>query len=370
VLVIFHEEQLGGATRSTLRLIPLLREQGWDFAFWAPKPSPLTDRLHGLGVEVHGAPRVVSYGLTSLRAPPGGARRLLRLPGYLASLRSLVRELDPVLVHANSLYSLAEATAARAAGARILFYVYEIVPRGWKGAAARRLAGGVSRQTVAISEASASSLAIGRARPTTIFGGAPLPPRPVALRRDPRPFVVGTVGVVARRKGSDLFVEAARRVRTARPETRFRMVGAVRGPRDAAWQQSLIRQARDVGVEHVEQANVQRELATWDAFVLPSRKDPFPIAMLEAMASGLPVIGTRSGGISEQVAAGCGMLVPPEDPRALAEAIVELMQLPYEVRRSMGEKARARVEERFTLEHQADGLHRAYLAVSGLQAHG
>ena len=41
-------------------------------------------------------------------------------------------------------------------------------------------------------------------------------------------------------------------------------------------------------------------LARWDAFVLPSRSDPFPISMLEAMASGLPVVGTRRDGIAEQ----------------------------------------------------------------------
>jgi glycosyltransferase involved in cell wall biosynthesis len=96
--------------------------------------------------------------------------------------------------------------------------------------------------------------------------------------------------------------------------------------------------------------------------VLPSRADPFPIAMLEAMAAGLPVIGARRDGIAEQVVPGAGLLVEPDDPRALADAIAWLAAQRGAVRERIGEHARARVADNFTLAHQANAMHDAYLA--------
>lgn len=364
VLVIFHEEFLGGASLSILRVIPALRERGWRFVFWAPRPSALFDELQRRGLEAHGAPRPVGYSLRRLRLPPGTLRRVAGSPRYLGALASLIRRRRPGLVHANSLYSLAEALGASASGARVLLQVHELVPPGPKGALARWIAPWISSERIAVSAASAATL---RRHPNdpvrVVFGGTQVPADPVPIRAEPEPFVVGTVGVVSPRKGTDVFVAAATEILARRRDISFKIIGAARDPVRPEWSQEVVRTARAAGIDYVESADVTARLREWDAFLLPSRTDPFPSAMLEAMALGLPVIGTRSGGMPEQVPPDGGVLVEPDDASALARAIVSVRELPVEERAAMGAAARNRVATRFTLEHQAAALDRAYRAL-------
>ena len=84
--------------------------------------------------------------------------------------------------------------------------------------------------------------------------------------------------------------------------------------------------------------------------------------MLEAMATGVPVIGTRRDGLAEQITDECGILVEPDNPAALAGAIRSLAELDAAERREMGRAARERVATRFNLERQADAMHQAYLS--------
>jgi glycosyltransferase involved in cell wall biosynthesis len=84
-----------------------------------------------------------------------------------------------------------------------------------------------------------------------------------------------------------------------------------------------------------------------DVLVLPSRKEGLPNVCLEAMASGVAVVATAVGGVSEVLRAGTdGVLVSPEDPDALAEAMLDLVREPG-LRKQMGVSARAIIERRF-----------------------
>ncbi len=97
------------------------------------------------------------------------------------------------------------------------------------------------------------------------------------------------------------------------------------------------------------QESVERILPCADVFVLPSIYESFGLAALEAMASGLPVVATNTGGIPEVVEDGVtGFLVSPRNPKALARAIRE-MALNPERRKSMGRAARARAERLFDI---------------------
>jgi glycosyltransferase involved in cell wall biosynthesis len=102
-------------------------------------------------------------------------------------------------------------------------------------------------------------------------------------------------------------------------------------------------------------------LPRWDVFVCPSRSEAFPLATLEAMAMGIPVLATTVGGIPEQIEhLESGVLVRPDDPEAIASWLVRLNDEP-DLRARLGAAGAARVRREFTLERQAEGLHEAYL---------
>ncbi len=109
--------------------------------------------------------------------------------------------------------------------------------------------------------------------------------------------------------------------------------------------------ARRLGIEHrvtlvgmLDRPQLLEEFQRADLFVLPSLFDSFPIAILEAMAAGLPVIATRVGGVPEVVLDGeTGLLVEPGDPKRLASAI-EMLASDASARRNMGKQGRARAQ--------------------------
>lgn len=359
VALAFHEVEVGGASRSILRILPLLEAAGWRFTCWVPGPGPLRDMLEARGHEVAGSPRLLRYSLRSLRTPPGPARRLASVPAYLHAFRLWTRGCGPALLHANTLLTIPEAMSVGRSPATVL-YVHETLPRGWKGAATAALARRAADVVVGISHASTVALRRAGLQPVVVPNGVPIPPDHQATRRDDA-LVIGTIGTVSRRKGSDVFVAAVRRLQAELPTADFRLIGpCVSGP-DRRWAERVVETARLAGVRCAERPEPYPELRDWDIAVVPSRDEPFGLAAAEAMAMGLPVVATRVGGLPEIVGDHAGVLVEPDDPEALAQAILGLARDP-ELRAACGEAGRSRVEHRFTLERQAAGVNRAYLA--------
>jgi len=102
-------------------------------------------------------------------------------------------------------------------------------------------------------------------------------------------------------------------------------------------------------------------LAGCDAFVLTSISEAFPNSVLEAMASGLPVVASRVGGLTELIEhQRTGVLVPPGDARALAYALLDLMQWDTHAY-GLGVAARRAVEARFSFERMVAAFERLYL---------
>jgi L-malate glycosyltransferase len=106
-------------------------------------------------------------------------------------------------------------------------------------------------------------------------------------------------------------------------------------------------------------------LGASDLFVLPSRMEGLPLSALEAMAQRLPVVTTRVGGIPEVVLEGeQGLLVPPEDAPALADALGKLAES-AELRRAMGDSGYARAREQFSFERMTDTYDNLYARLVG-----
>lgn len=147
-------------------------------------------------------------------------------------------------------------------------------------------------------------------------------------------------------KGQDVLLQAWRTVQEQVPTARLILAG------DGPQRQSLERLAADLHISStVEFAGLVEDvrplLSAAHGFVLPSRYEGMPNALLEAMAAGLPCVATRVSGTEEIICDGrSGMLVPPEDPETLAEALIVILT-DHDRARTLGSEARARVAGAF-----------------------
>jgi glycosyltransferase involved in cell wall biosynthesis len=192
-----------------------------------------------------------------------------------------------------------------------------------------------------------------------------LPVGACALRRESGiPGHAPLLGVVARlepEKGHRYLIEAMPAILRGAPETWLVIVGE--GSLDAdlrALAAALPAPARDRVVFTGRREDVSAVTAEIDVAVLPSLREAQGISILEAMARRKPVVASAVGGIPEVLTNGLdGLLVPPADPTALAEACIRLACSP-ELRARMGEAGRATVESRFSLDAMVRQIEEIY----------
>jgi glycosyltransferase involved in cell wall biosynthesis len=145
---------------------------------------------------------------------------------------------------------------------------------------------------------------------------------------------------------------------------RFQHAGAHDLHRDAGLDDEVESLAREIprdGLAMLGYRPAADILPRWNVFVSASRSEAFPLATLEAMSMGIPVVATTVGGLPEQIDhLENGVLVRPDDPEAIATWLVRLSDDPG-LRQRLGRAGAERVRTEFTLERQAEGLHRAYL---------
>lgn len=171
--------------------------------------------------------------------------------------------------------------------------------------------------------------------------------------------LVLTVGRFTPQKNYPVLLDAVPAVLTVHPEAQFVWVG--QGPlwdrlREMVQTRGLARYVHLVG----QRSDVPRLMTAADLFVLPSQFEGLPLVVLEAMASGLPVVGTRVCGIEEAVTdGGTGRLVPCDDSQALAEAIHAGLA-DAEQRRQWGCQARAAFDSHWRADRMARDMQVVY----------
>ncbi len=365
ICTLFHEVQALGASTSFLRVTDELAAYGWTASGWLPGSGPLDTLADERLSVVLRADRPFAFSARGWRESPGIAVRAWRSPRYLRTVREALERVRPHVVHANTLLSLPEAAVARSCGLPVVLQSHELPAEGPKATATIRYAAGIADVLVAVSDAVAQRLRrhAGRTPVLTVRNGVPAPVS--VARADSTPFTVGTVATVSRTKGTDVFMRAASLALEERPDMRFEHVGAPDLHRDSGLEGELAElfaaMPPDGALAMLGYRPAAEVLPRWNVFVCPSRSEAFPLATLEAMAMGIPVVATMVGGIPEQIDhLETGVLVRPGDPEAIASWLVRLHDEP-ELRARLGETAAERVRREFTLERQAEGLHRAYL---------
>jgi len=180
----------------------------------------------------------------------------------------------------------------------------------------------------------------------------------------PDDFVVGAIARLAPQKGLDVLLEAfASAASRSERHLRLAVVGeGPLGPALSAQARALGRDGSVVWLGRQPPADVPSILAAFDLFALPSRYEGLGLVLLEALAAGIPIVASRVGPIPEIIRDGTtGMLVPPDDPEALAQAIVAAA-----AGRAVqdADAARLDLEARFSIEAMHSATLRCYDAAT------
>lgn len=329
----------------------------------------LGDR-HALHIAVRRGPlrdRFAAHGRL-LRASPtmplgwGGAARFA-----IEAIRSLldgmrialyVRRHRIEVVHTNSAVLLGPVIGARMAGARAVVYVRELPPDRRSRALFAVLAR-LAHTMIAVS--SAVDAAIPRcARVVHIPDGIPMPAEVPPRDEFASPLRLALIGTINGdgRKGQDIAIDALARLTAAGVPARLELVGPVQRPADAEGLRARARArgvAPDVHLAGVTDG-VDDVLATTDILLSCARSEPLGLTLIEALARETPVVATRVGGVPDIVRDGdTGVLVAPEDPDAVAEAVAALAADPPRAR-AMAVRGRADVARRFDRARNLDAL--------------
>jgi glycosyltransferase involved in cell wall biosynthesis len=323
----------GGSDHLLLRMMRSLPSDEFDRHVVLPAPSPMAGEWAAAGVTLHTVP------MERLSTSHGAAEWTGYVAGWplaVGRITRLVRQLQIDVVHSNSLHTLYGWAAAAITRRPHVWHAREIVVQSSAALRLERvLARHFATKVVCMSQAIADQLdpanfeVVYETVDPTEFG----PERAGRFRAragipDDAPLV-GAVGRIDTWKGFDVLLEAFDAAKTRRPDLHLVVAGAPVTGKEQLATDLATRAAQLPDVHWLGPRTDTPELfADIDLFVLPSTEpEPYGIVVVEALASGAPVVVTDAGGAREIVAQApsrSGTSVPPGDAAALADALVRL----------------------------------------------
>lgn len=345
---------IAGGQRVAIQLARAARARGDEVAFVAPERGPFTELAERDGFPVDVLPLRRSFQLVT-------AWQLARL----------LRRRRADVLHTHTLAAANALARLAGAAARVPVISHLHIENHFRPAT-RRLLSGLDNTTarlaarlIAVSESTKRAYerqGYPRGRIEVVYNGVDLPANGPNRRNElPR---IGEIARLCDVKGQRELLHALARL----PDARLVLAG-----RDleqgGAFQDALERESERLGIrERVEfgfHDDVPALLETLDVVALPSWTEGLPLVLLEAMARGRPVVATPVGGTPEVVTDGeTGLLVPPRDPEALAEALRRVLD-DRDLARRLGEAGRERVAQRFTAAEQERRILLIYDDVAG-----
>ncbi len=383
ILFLHIMSEIGGSDLSLVRLVEGLDKTRYAAVVALPADGPQVAKLKAAGARVEIVPSMLKP--TSRRGMGYRVRYVLNFPRAVLAIGALIRRENASIVHTNTIHNLYGVLAAWLGRVPHVWHFREIV---WQSGMLRRLELWMARHLTAriiVTSDAVAAMYGPRDRwpvhlvkvPNGVEADRYRPGDGARVRRDldvaPDQPLVGIVCRLDPWKGVETFLEAAAQVALREPRTVFAVVG---GPiiGQESYEVTLRRKARDLGIaERVrftswrykpeDMPDVHRAL---DILVLASvEPEPFGLVVLEAMATGKPVIATAHGGPLEIIEDGrSGDLVPPGDTVAMADAIVGLIEDPAR-RARVGALARERVLAHYTAEQYVAGVDAIYRELAG-----
>jgi glycosyltransferase involved in cell wall biosynthesis len=367
ILMFIHSLDLGGSETQCVEVARQLKEEGHLVTVGCLRADgPLRTKLSESGVEcvefpVHG---------TLLR--PNAVLQMLKLVAFICKRKFEV-------VHTHDLYSnLFAVPAAWLARVPVIISSRRDLSRWWWYTPARRKIlrriQGFSTRVLVNSEAVRQDLIVRDGfdpqRIFVVYNGIDLE-RFSRARGDRQQILPGVspnsknIVMVANMhigvKGHGDLIEAARTVRERFPEARFLLAG------DGEMRPFFEDQVRALGLAEMfvflgHRTDIPQLLSCCDIGVLASKSEGLPNSVLEYLAAGLPAVATAVGGVPEIIENEVhGLLIPPENPAALATAILRLLE-DLELRANLGKAGQERVRTRFNFPAVLENLRLVYEA--------
>jgi len=364
-LNVLYEERFGGPQSLALQVAASLRQRGLETIIVIPRGDAAFATLLR---EAQVAFRELDLvRLRKSRDPVVHARFVARFWPNVRVLRGLIREHEAKIVHTNGLMNLQAAIAARLEHVPLVWHLNDMEsPRLLRTVFlpfVRRWADRIAVGARAIGRFYFPDTSGGEGRLHLVY--PPVDPEKFNPGVDGSKVraefgipdacpLIGTVANLGPGKGLEYLIEAAPRIKERFPTAKFILVGQWLENRRPYWL-SLMRRREELGLardvffagQRRDMPEVMRALTV---YVHPSESEGCSVAVLEASASGLPVVATDVGGTSEAVENGvAGLLIEPRQPSQITAAVIRLLESPG-LARQMGMAASARMRERFTLD--------------------